>query len=117
MAQRAPARNAWHVKTTTGPTIPTTLVAADPHPQRHATDPRGRYAVYSGQGQLGVLKAVLSAPRLLLLDAPQVPDGVLLIPFEAIEQIKVDERTILVRSAREALQHTGGRSAGRRDGG
>lgn len=117
MVQRAPARNAWHVKTATGPTIPTTLVASDLHPGREAPDPRGRYAVHSRKGQLGVLKAVLSVPRLLLLDAPQGPDGVLLIPFEAIEQIRVDERTILVRPAREALQLAGERSASRRDGG
>lgn len=117
MVQRAPARNAWRVKTTTGQTIPTTPVAPFPHPQRQAPDPRGRYAVHSREGQLGVLKAVLSVPRLLLLDAPQVPGDVLLIPFEAIEQIKVDERTILVRPVREALQLTSEPSAGRRDDG
>jgi hypothetical protein len=98
-------------------TIPTTLVERDSRRQRQAPDPRGRYVVRSGKGQLGVLKAVLSAPRLLLLDAPQVPGGVLLIPFEAIEQIKMDERTILLRPAREALELAGGRSAKRRDGG
>lgn len=64
-----------------------------------------------------MLKAVLPAPRLLLLDAPQVPGGVLLIPLEAIERIEIDERTILVRPAREALELATGRRASRRDGG
>jgi hypothetical protein len=117
MAQAAPARDAWRVKTKSAQTIPTTLVAPDPHPQRQAPDPRGRYAVQSGEGRLGVLKAVISGPRLLLLDAPQVPGGVLLIPFEAIEQIRVGERTILLRPAREALELAGERSASRGDGG
>ncbi len=117
MVERAPARNAWRVKTKTGHTIPSTLVAPDPHPQRQAPDPCGRFAVRSREGQLGVLKAVISGPRLLLLDAPQVPGGVLLFPFEAIEQIRVDERTILLRPAGEALELADGRSASRRDGG
>jgi hypothetical protein len=55
---------------------------------------------------------VLTAPRLLLLDAPQAPGGLLLIPFDAIEQVRVDERTILLRPAREVLV---GRPASRRD--
>jgi hypothetical protein len=54
---------------------------------------------------------------LLLLDAPQVPGGMLLIPLEAIEQIEIDERTILVRPAREALELANERFASRRDGG
>ena len=71
----------------------------------------------SREGHLGVLKAVLPAPRLLLLDAPQVPGGMLLIPLEAIEQIEIDERTILVWPAREALELANERFASRRDGG
>jgi hypothetical protein len=88
-------------------------------PARNAcvvTTKADRYAVHSREGHLGVLKAVLPAPRLLLLDAPQVPGGLLLVPLEAIEQIEMDERTILVRPAREALE-LGGRFASRRDGG
>jgi len=53
---------------------------------------------------------------LLLVDAPRVRGGVLLIPFEAIEQIRVDQRTILLRPAREALELAAPRSASRRDG-
>jgi len=115
MVQAAPARDAWHVKTKTAQTAPTALVIPEPHPQRQAPDPRGRYAVRSREGHLGVLKAVISGPRLLLLDAPQVPGGVLLIPFEAIEQIRIDKRTVLLRSACEALELASGRSASRRD--
>ena len=105
------------MKTKTVHTIPTTLVAPEPHPQRHAPDPRDRFAVHSREGQLGVLKAVLSVPRLLLLDSPQTRGGVLLIPFEAIEQIRVDERTILLRPASEALELAVERSASGRSGG
>src|ERR1051325_11128691 len=101
MVQTAPVRNAWRVRADTEQTTPTTLAAPGPHPRRAAPDPRGRYSVQSGGAELGVLKAVISVPRLLLVDAPQVPGGVLLIPYEAIEQIRVDERTILLRSARE----------------
>jgi ABC-type proline/glycine betaine transport system ATPase subunit len=103
MARRATARDARGMKTRTDRVM--------------ARDPRGRYVVHSREGRLGVLRAVLSAPRLLLLDAPQSPDGVLLIPFEAIELINIDARTVLVRPAREALELADERSAGRRDGG
>jgi hypothetical protein len=112
MVPAAPARDACRVKTKTGHTIPAALVAPDAQPQRPAPDPRGRYAVHGSEGQLGVLQAVLTAPRLLLLDAPQAPGGLLLIPFDAIEQVRVDERTILLRPAREVLV---GRPASRRD--
>lgn len=108
MVQAAPARNACRVQTKTGHTIPAALVVPDVQVQRPAPDPRGRYAVHGREGQLGVLQAVLSAPRLLLLDAPQAPGGLLLVPFEAVEQIRVDERTILLRPAREVLERPGG---------
>ena len=112
MVQAAPARNACRVRTETGHTLPTTLAAPDARPERPAPDRCGRYAVHGREGQLGVLQAVLSAQRLLLLDAPQAPGGVLLIPFEAIEQIRVDERTIRLRPARDLLELW---SASRRD--
>ena len=115
MVPAAPARDACHVKTNEQ-TLSTALVAPSSRAERRAPDPRGRFTVHSGEGQLGVLKAVLSVPRLLLLDSPQTRGGVLLIPFEAIEQIRVDERTILLRPAREVLELAVERSASRRDG-
>jgi hypothetical protein len=101
MAERAPSSDAWGVKTETGHTIPAPLPAPDAQPRRQAPDPWGRFAVRDGAGEIGVLKAVLSGPRLLLLDATQARDGVLLVPFDAIEEIRVDERTILLRPGRE----------------
>jgi hypothetical protein len=115
MVLAAPARDACHVKTKEE-TISAALVAPDPHAERQEPDPRGRFAVHSREGQLGVVKAVLSVPRLLLLDSPQARGGVLLIPFEAIEQIRVDERSILLRPAREALELAVERSASGRNG-
>jgi hypothetical protein len=97
------------------------LPAPNAPPRRQAPDPRGRFAVRDGSVEIGVLKAVLSAPRLLLLDAPQARDDMLVIPFDAIEQIRVDERTILLWpewTAREvemaAAPHRPGAPASRR---
>lgn len=52
---------------------------------------------------MGFLEAVLHEQRLLVLRAPQVRGGVLLIPFEAIERVDRARREILLRPAREAL--------------
>lgn len=117
MAQAVPARDACCVNTLTCHTIGGTSDAPDPHARRQTPDPRGRYVVHSAGGRIGVLKAVLSVPRLLLVDAPQVSGGDLLIPFDAIEQIRVDDRTILVRSVHEALDLAGDPPERRRDGG
>jgi hypothetical protein len=104
MAECAPSRDAWGAKTETGPTISAPLPAPEAQPRRQTPDPWGRFAVRDGAGEIGVLKAVLPGPRLLLLDPPQARDGVLLVPFDAIEQIRVDERTILLRTEREAFE-------------
>ena len=116
MVRQATTRNARCVKTNSGPAITTTPVPRDSRRERHARDPRGRYTVHSREGQLGVLKAVLSAPRLLLLDAPQAPGGVLLIPFEAIDEINIVERSVSLRPARESLVLAGNRPASPRRG-
>jgi hypothetical protein len=72
--------------------------------------------VCSREGRLGLLKAVLWEPRLLLLESPQGPGRFLLIPFEAIEQLDRDRRTILLRPAREALDLAAARADRLRDG-
>src|ERR1051326_1032963 len=99
MVRDARTRNAWGVNVSPG-TRSTPVEALDPHRQRQAlgaSTPSLPFAVRSRQGRIGRLKAVLWKPCLLLVDAPRVRGGVLLIPFEAIEQIRVDQRTILLR--------------------
>jgi hypothetical protein len=51
-----------------------------------------------------------------MLDAPQEPDGILLIPFEAIDWIDVHERRILLLPARDALELAAQRSPTARGG-
>lgn len=79
-----------------------------PTPTAVTPDARGRYVVYEAGRRLGVLKAVLSVPRLLLLDAPQSPGGTILVPFDAIEQIDVDERTIRLSPGHDVIEVSDG---------
>lgn len=87
-----------------------------PHVRAPATRAGDRYWVYGSDGRLGFLRSVLSIPRLLMLDAPQEPDGILLIPFEAIDWIDVHERRILLLPARDALELAAQRSPTARGG-
>lgn len=72
-------------------------------------------AVRSRQGHLGHLTALLFEPRLLLISAPQVPGGILLVPFEAIQQVDWERGDVLLHPARESLEHAGRANEGSDD--
>ena len=75
----------------------------------------GPVEIRNEHGRVGFLETVLSERRLLLVHAPHVRCGVLLIPFEAVERVDRDGREILLRPAREALEVAAG-SCGRHVG-